>query len=271
MYSKGYALWAVALLLLVAAAVELHGRDKVRREVVRDEVMHTVAGRVPGALIRFYQKHQRIAHEGDGVEMGHLPNEVLAWRLLSNGLLEVEVRSEGQRGKPVTLRMLPVVQTGAHGLSYMFVGQLSPAMQALYGHRSWTTEADIAAQLALNEQLLRDGQATQAAGARPQGVVWTAEGPTPRTCGHSRPLLCATPGGATQRSVQHYRGRDFERLLDADAACSQAFGRSWTVWRRNTATPWRTQPTGDQEAWMHDNDPKGVNCWAAPRSVVGLN
>ena len=271
MRSKGVALWVALAVLLGIAWWWLHKKDTARRVQVEEQVLVGISQRMPGRLVQFYRDNQRLARAGDEAEvlMTKLPEYVKLWRLKDNGVLEIDVRHPNRKNRSTTLTMVPVVQSKHAGLSYVFAGELPRSFQLTQGSWVFLNDADIATQLNLNAERMLDGLAEPGKPARRLGVVLAAEGSAERRCSNSRPLLCGAVGRPPQLTNQAYLGTDFERLLEADNACTNAFGKEWKLWRKNASIAWRKDPTLQQEAWIFDNSNNSTNCWAWA-GTVGL-
>lgn len=254
----GLALLLIGLIALGAAWWKARSAQQVAQSSADDESLMQLESRMPGHFQRFFNENHRIPRAGDSVELNNLPPFVQSWRLLDQGLVEVQIK---QGGKQQTLRWVPVVAARRGGLSYVPAGPMSQQRRMLHGNQQFLTEDDIAAQLALNEARMFDGQAEPGVPARRHGLLLSAGGSTQLSCANVRPLLCAKPHTPARLTPAAMRASELPRLLDADEVCATQFGRGWALYRSRDT--W-SKPLPAGEGWAHDSAPTAANCWASP-------
>ena len=269
--------WGLALLLFMAvlAGSSWYRMHNVQQAIVSRaefEALEELGNRFTKPLQDFFLANRRLARAGDRVTGIDLPAYIKGWRLLENGIVEVEINP----GWGITMRkvkLVPIVRP-ARRITYLAAGKLSPEMRANSGDLEFLSDADIERQLVLNKERISDalgGSETATQGKTlfvpPQGS-WCGRSCLRDTpCVNARPLLCVSKSTRELKSTDtNHRGTDFEQLTDADAICAEQFGPDWAVAKTNGINLGigNAELIRDREYWVHYGMSAFDNCWRAP-------
>ena len=258
---RGWGLVTLAIALLLSVAWhKTRGMQQQQLQAVDDAVLLQVQSRFPTALAAHFVKLERVPHAGDEDDVGiNVPAVVQRWSLRDNGLVDITLRDTDKQ-----LTLVPVVLAKRAGLTYVPFGELSEEQRMTQGGIMFHNDAEVAAQLLVNEARLFDGEAGPGQPARRVG--WTQAGSTTeqRSCANARPLRCSAETHASRLTSDTHRASAFARSRDADEVCAAQFGRSWKLQRVPSTSPWPApRPVPLEEGWVHNDAPTAANCWAS--------
>jgi hypothetical protein len=265
--------WGLGLLFVMVVLVgslwnKLHNVEQSAVSRAEVEALGELGNRFGKPLQDFFLANGRLARAGDRVTgMMNLPAYTKTWRLLENGIVEVEINP----GWGITMRkvrLVPIVSSGRR-ITYLPAGKLSPEMRADSGNIEFLSDADIERQLALNKERISDALSGhgKVLFVPVQGSWCDGSCLRDTSCANARPLLCVSKSTRDLKGTgTDYRGTDLGQLTDADAICAEQFGPGWAVAKTNGINLGigNAELMRNREYWVHYGMSAFENCWEVP-------